>query len=284
MKLIHEDATKDGLEFLYRYIFGIWLFIVLLDPLADLAYLPPSAFLPTGFLLKIWPQPVQSFFLSIFFLAALKILMIIALVCVIFNKRRFPMSILVCLLLTMYQGLIRSFGHVNHPELMLLLTTYVLTVFAAPGALTAEKHRPFTVNPYAIPFITILFIYSLTYVFAGIHRLVHGGTDIFTTDTITYWIIENGKRSRGFMWHLEDLALQWSWLHHLIQGGFIAVTVFEVLAPFYLISKTFRYAFVCVMLPFHFVVWIFMGIFFWQNIILYVLFFDPISKLTFRKK
>ena len=68
--------------------------------------------------------------------------------------------------------------------------------------------------------------------------------------------------------------LQQRTLNVLLNMGFPIVTVFEVLAPLCLVSRTFRAAFLVVMVPFHLFSWIFMEVFFWKNLALYVLCVD----------
>ena len=55
MKLLHEDATREVLEAVRVWIFGIWLVKVVLDPLPVISELPVIIFNPAGFLLKFLP-------------------------------------------------------------------------------------------------------------------------------------------------------------------------------------------------------------------------------------
>ena len=77
MKLIHEAVTVTGLKRLRRYVFGIWFFIVLLDPLTVIHNLPVSAFKPAGLLLRALPDSVEPWLLTETFLHSLRFAMLL---------------------------------------------------------------------------------------------------------------------------------------------------------------------------------------------------------------
>jgi hypothetical protein len=67
-----------------------------------------------------------------------------------------------------------------------------------------------------------------------------------------------------------------------VQLGFGVVTFFELLSPVCLLPRTFRWAWMGVMLPFHFLSLLLLNIFFWQNILLILFFMTDIDRLIDR--
>jgi len=59
--------------------------------------------------------------------------------------------------------------------------------------------------------------------------------------------------------------------------GFVVVTLFEFLTPLCLLSRKFRYVWLIIIIPFHFLTWLLMNIFFWQNLLLMLVLFVDIS-------
>ena len=74
--LLHAKASPEALEFLYFWIFGLWLFILVSDPLPDLACMPKEVFNPTGFLLRGSPEQLQNIILTRSFLEVFRWTMI----------------------------------------------------------------------------------------------------------------------------------------------------------------------------------------------------------------
>lgn len=272
IKILHQNAPEWAYRFFVFWVFGIWFFYSLFDPVTSLAYLPQSLYVPTGFLLKFLPPAIYYWPISFYFLLALKVLLLFSLASVILGFYKKWMALLACVLLTVFEGLVRSFGHINHPELALVLMVFVLTIFFFFE--DSLDDRTMAISKYGIPLMMALFVVCFTYCFTGIHRLVARGLDIYMTNTMSFWVMEEGKRSRLFNWHLENLMLTSSFIHTMMTIGFPLVTFCEVASVFCLVSRRFRYIWLLIMVPFHLMVWIFMGIFFWANLALYVLFFD----------
>jgi hypothetical protein len=272
MKVLHQDASQKVYQFICWWVFGIWFGFVLFDPLTSLAQYPRSIYFPTGFLLKFLPQSIYYLPVSYPFLLFLKISMLLTLAAVLLGFCKKWAALCACVLLTIFEGIVRSFGHINHPELLMLFSVFVLTIFFFfEDSIDASK---ISISKYGIPLIAILFIICFSYAFAGIHRLVICGLDIYRTNTITFWVIDDGKRSRLLNWNLEDLMLTNSLVNTMMKDGFPLVTFFEITAPFCMVSRRFRYLWLFMMIPFHIMVWVFMGIFFWANFALYILFFN----------
>jgi hypothetical protein len=280
MKILHQDASEGAYKFFCVWIFGLWFGYILFDPLMSLALYPKSLYFPAGFLLKFLPPSIYYLPISYPFLFFLKMSMLLSIAAVLLGCWKKWSGVFACLLLTVYQGIVRSFGHINHPELLLLFSAYVLTIFfffedsISPFPNPPHKGEGIHVSKYGIPLIAVLFFVCFSYSFAGIHRMVARGIDIYNTNTIIYWIITEGKRSRLVNWHMEDLMLTNAVASTMMKMGFPIITFFEITAPICMISRRFRYLWLLMMVPFHLMVWVFMGIMFWANLALYILFFN----------
>jgi len=276
IQLLHQGASKQAYHFLLRWVFGLWLAIMIYDPITELALYPTIGYTPTGFLLKMFPDSLNHLPLSYPFLLGVKIIIILSCLAILLNRFKRLAGVLLCILLSMYQGILRSFGHINHPELMLLHCVFIFTIFfffeeslEKIGHLDPAKQ----ITVYSIPFIVILIFFSFTYVFAGIHRIVFG-FDAFFNDSLIYWIVENSRRSRLINWDMDWLILQYPIVEYVSKAGLALVTVFEILTPFCLLSKWIRYLWLLVIIPFHIFVWLTMGIMFWENLTLFIIFIN----------
>ncbi len=277
MKLLHEDASPEVVDVLRVWIFGIWFFKVLIDPFVELSELSPVTFNPAGFLLKFLPDSLKHSLLSELFLYGLKIALILSLACVIFKIFMKPASVLACVLLTLYQGIIRGFGEINHAEIVLLYAAYFFTLFPIADEMVEKKYQAKTnteINLNSIPCVSTLAFLCFTYTFVGIQRIVRGGWNLFYSDSLTYWILDNSLRPSESFTPFGHLLLEYPLLARLLNVGLSVGTFFEILAPLCLLSSWFRYVFLIVMIPFHIIILFFMGINFWEQVVLYVLLFN----------
>lgn len=203
--------------------------------------------------------------------------LILLLACVIFKIFMKPASVLACVLLTLYQGVIRGFGVVNHAEIALLYAAYFFTLFPIADEMVEKRYRVKTdteINLNSIPCVSTLGILCFTYTFVGMQRIVRGGWNLFHSDSLTYWILDNSLRPSESFTPFGHLLLQYPLLERLLNVGLSVGTFFEILAPLCLLSSWFRYVFLLVMVPFHIVILFFMGINFWEQVVLYVLLFN----------
>ncbi|MCA9401524.1 MAG: hypothetical protein KC713_07840 [Candidatus Omnitrophica bacterium] len=278
MKLLHQDATPEGLQFLHVFIFGLWLFIVLLDPLVDLSMLPKDVWIPTGFFTKGLPEAVIDVFFTKTFLWTFKVFLILMLGMAIVKKYLRVSALMASLGLTFYQSFIRGFSTLNHAELNLLYAAYILTAFylfvpsrkvRADAGVSAGN-----INYHSIPFITIFLTMCITYALTGAHRIVNGGWEIYLHRTLEFHIVDSSQTARMVNWDLDHWILTIPLLRRLLNISFPIVTVMEFLAPISLISHAFRRFFFCFILLFHALTWFTMEIIFVEQVAMLILFLD----------
>jgi predicted DCC family thiol-disulfide oxidoreductase YuxK len=277
MKLLHQDATPETLNVVTVWVFGLWLLRLAPDPVRLLSFLPLSVYEPVGFL-KIIPISMRPLLISPLFLYGLKIVMLLSLVLTVLNIFRKPAAVCACIFITVYEGILRGFGgHISHTDLILLYAAYFLALFPFADAMVKRNQgEPVdtTLNLYGIPLVAILTTICFTYTFVGVYRIVHGGIETFASGSIIFWALRNSYQVVDPAWGFGRSLLEYPIFSKMLNWGFPVITLFEVLAPVCLLSKRFRYVFLAVMIPFHFLSWFFMEVFFWANLLLFILFFD----------
>jgi hypothetical protein len=273
LELIHEQAGPRLLRLARGGIVGLWMFKLLLDPLWRLAGLPRELFKPTG-VLRLFAPGLVDWQLSATGLTMLWAGTLVFLTLSFFFTRP-PLALsAAAFLLTVYSSLIRSYGPAVHTDIPLLLAVYALVAFAwadllAPARTEAERRAR-----ASYPLIAILAMLTLSYCLVGINRMATGSIHVFTGSTMEVFAIDASLRGYYFNtnvgWHLP----QWPVAAFMLWSGFPVVTLFEILAPLCLAWPRFRWIFIPFMLSFHLLSLVFMNIFFFDDMLLYLLLVD----------
>ena len=276
IELIHEQAGPGLLRLARLGIFALWILKLLLDPLWRLAEMPREMFQPVG-LLNLFPKDAQTGLLQdsnllVFWLSIQAIL-----IGCLFLQRPLGfafLSTVAAFFLTLYSSLIRSFGPAVHTDIVLLLAVYALAAFAWADwiALAFGGKKSATSSSY--PLVTIVAMLCLSYCLVGLNRTVAGGISVFTSDTMEIWCIDAGLRGYYFNtnigWHIPE----WPAVVFLLRGGLPFITLFEITAPLCLAVPHYRWIFIPVMFSFHLMSLVFMNIFFFDDMLLYLLLID----------
>ena len=226
-------------------------------------------------LLRLIPQSAIPIMLDPAVLQGIKLTLILSLILALAGPLRRSASVLACLLLIFYQGLVRGLTYTQHAELSLLYAALILTLFSLADAV--NQRRGLSVKPgvnlHAVPIQTLMILMCLSYSFIGLFRLGAGGMELLTSDTLKYWIVKNSiYPNSDTSFRIGLLTLDYPGIPTLLNGGFILTTVFEVLAPLCLVYTAFRRVWLVVMLGFHANVLLLMNISFWENCLLYLVF------------
>lgn len=274
IELIHAEAGPRLLRLARLGVFGLWILKLLLDPLWRLADLPPELIVPTGPLSLLSTHQLHALFTPAGLSGFLLITFCVLILCLI--KRAFLVSsTLAAILLTFYASIMRSFGPAVHTDIVLLLAVYVFAGFSWADAMQAKGNRARKMASWAAyPLVTLVALLCLSYFLVGINRLFSGGLQIFTGDTMEVWAIDASLRAYYFNtnigWHLPE----WPFLALMLKLGLPAVTLFEIAAPLCLVSSHFRWIFIPFMLSFHLLSLVFMNIFFFDDMLVYLLLVD----------
>jgi hypothetical protein len=272
LTLIHEQAGPRLLALARLGIFALWVVKLLLDPLWRLAEMPPEMMHPVGVLNWLSPTMLGALFSGPGLAHFWDCTLVVVLCCLprtrwlVGTALRYTFAAIV---LTVYSSIIRSFGPAVHTDIVLLLGTYALAGFA-----WADVVAPRAPGRYSYPLITIILLLTMGYCFVGLNRMISGGIDVFTTSTMTAWAVDASLRGYYFNtdvgWHLP----QWPLVNFMVWSGLPFITLFEILAPLTLASPYFRRVFIPVMVSFHALSLVFMNIFFFDDMLLYLLLID----------
>jgi hypothetical protein len=279
--MLHEKVSPQTLGFARIAVYGIWFWHVANDPLHTVTEVPLAYFSPIG-VLRLVPESVWPLFYTAEFLLVLKLVMLTCLALLVLGVWPFRcLAIFTCILLTFYQGLIRGFGYINHSELPMLYTAYVLAVFPSAHALSLGGSKVADAPPvmYKAPMTAVALLLCLTYTFIGARRLVAGGLAIFINETIVHMValrtFERGASGPGY----GRLVLTYPWLAFILQIGFPVVTGFELLSLLCLFYRRFRRTWIVVMFAFHLMTGLFMQIWFTTNFLLILVCLTDIDRL-----
>jgi hypothetical protein len=284
IELIHEQAGPRLLRLARLGIFALWIAKLLLDPLWRLAEMPREMLHPAGILNLLPPNLLDQMFTANG-LAALWACTLLVLVLGLTNYG-FPLvSTIAAFCLTLYSSVIRSFGPAVHTDIVLLLAVYALAGFAwadfiqakfgnknAPTGAATVIDRRYNCSSY--PLITIVAMLTLSYCLVGLNRTVAGGISVFTGDTMEAWAVDASLRGYYFNtnigWHIPE----WPAVAFMLTSGLPVITLFEITAPLCLAWPHYRWVFIPVMLSFHLLSLVFMNIFFFDDMLVYLLLID----------
>jgi hypothetical protein len=273
IELLHEHAGPRLLRLTRLGVFALWIFKLLLDPLWRLAEMPREMLIPVGVLALLPANALNALLtpqgLTTFWALAL-VVSVLAL-----TNRAFPfIATVAAILLTAYSSLIRSFGPAVHTDIVLLLAVYALAGFAWADQLASRSSGKRSGAWSSAPLITIVAMLCLAYTLVGLSRTIGGGIGVFTGDTMEAWTIDASLRGYYFNtdigWHIPD----WPWVVFALRSGLPVITFFETTAPLCLAWPHYRWIFIPVMLSFHALSLVFMNIFFFDDMLLYLLLVD----------
>jgi hypothetical protein len=278
--LLFKQTTARELGILRAVVFSIWFVIIIFTPFHKYYLLPIDIFEPLGIYRLIFQGPdhfITQFILSKTFLLFLKTLLPLCILLCILGIRPFNViAIPTVLCLFLIDGMVKGFtGFVNHAELGGLYIALILSLSKSADGFSIHNTKSYKnqTNDCSIPILLSAFTLCMAYSFVGVHRFIHGGLEQFYNETINIYLITNSLNYSKFTFTLGLYITESKILLSLIKSGFFLVTILEMLSPFILISKYFRYFWLSVMIPFHLLSLITMNILFWENLILITLLF-----------
>jgi len=278
-----ESQARVGaqtLGFVRAWVFGIWLCKVATAPFFLLAELPVSIFEPPVFM-RMAPTEAWTWLLRPDVLTGFQILLCTCVALTALGLRPYrPIAATTSILLTFHQGLIRSFGHINHPEIPLLLATYVLAMFSAADGFTWRTRRQ-ALQPsslYVAPILLIAALLLLTYTAAAAYRMAHHGLATLAGEPLMWTIAQHSLA--------DEHSLIVIFIHHhsivaqLLRCSVPIVTVFEWTAPLALVSRRFRWLWLGFVFMFHIVTWLVIDVFFWESLLLAIVILPALDRVT----
>jgi hypothetical protein len=255
MTPLHYNANRPAAAFARVVIFGMWAVLAAVTPLGDLAELPWELTLPTG-IVALLPPSWQSALWTTGALAAVRWTVVGAGALCVFSPRAVPLAgPIVCLAATLFQSLVRSYGHVNHGEIAALLSLYVVTVFSwlnSGKRIAAWQSQGF--NPYTGPLVGIVLTICMTYTLIGFQRagleVLHaakGANDerVFFTHAMAAHCVARSFGEGSYEWArgMGAIVGKSRWIEFFLNAGYVLVTIIECTSLLAFTSKWYRIMF-----------------------------------------
>jgi hypothetical protein len=279
--VLNERVSPQLLGAVRIAVFGLWLANVSLVHLEDLAGLPRELLSRYGVLWLI-PPPVWSWMWSAPFLLGSKVALVAGLCWLILGLPRYQaVAIVTCVLITLFDGMEKSLGHINHSKFVMLYAAWVLAAFPSADGLSLSPRRGAPAPPvmYAAPVIAISLLILVPYSMIGAFRLGRSGPGIFFGDAIKNWFLKRCYEASVPGFRFGIVVAENAALLAMTKVGFTVIGLLELLSPLCLVSRWFRWLWIPAMIGFHFLSLVTMNIFFWQNSILILLVMTDCNRL-----
>lgn len=271
--MLNERVSPQTAGVVRVVVFGFWLLNVALVHLEDLAALPLEVLERHGVLWLI-PDAVWAGIWTPGFLRVFRVLLLGSLAWLVLGLPRYrAVAIAACVALTLFDGMEKSLGHINHSKFAMLYSAYLLAMFPCTDAVSLSR-RPRRLAAdvqYVAPVMAIAVLILLVYGFVGAYRIDRSGLEVFTSDAMKNWFLkrsyeQSSTNLRYGIWLAERPDLMF-----VFNAGFAWVGLLELLSPLCLLWRWFRWTWIASMLPFHVLSLLTMNIFFWPNALLILL-------------
>ncbi|HEU0253257.1 MAG TPA: HTTM domain-containing protein [Pyrinomonadaceae bacterium] len=257
-------------------VHGTFLISVLFTSFSALGSLPVTILRPTG-AMKFVPW---SFYDGLLTPSGMLIFQIALVVSLLFSAAGFLTSIstkISFLLVLFYQGLLRSFGHFNHDE---MLPIYYLAVLAftpcgddfSLDRLLRKRRGDRPLFAYAYPILLMQLLMAWVYFSSALIKLRVAGLNYLSQDNLPVLAIYHSLDN------LHDTAFKWAfWLPEVrayLPYAVGLVLVWELLFPLAIFWRRWRWWVLGFGVLFHLATLFLMNIFFPHQLAMYLIFAD----------
>jgi len=281
--VIHHQVAPRTLGAARVLVFGMWLVNVWSVHLEDYVALPRELISRYG-VLHLIPPGIWDALWNPVFLVSFRVALMALLLWILLGLGRYPIvAIAACVALTLFDGMAKSLGHINHSKFGILFAAWILAAFPANDgfALRPRKGPPAPPVEYQAPMLAVAVVIFLTYGVMGAYR-IGSGVGVFTSDALGKWFLHKAFEANATGFTLGPWIVAHAPFYLLARIGFAAVTACEILAPLCLVSDRFRWLWIGVMGSFHVLSLFTLNIFFWENLAL-ILFFATDSNRLFSR-
>ena len=271
--MLHQHGTPRMLGAARILVYTLWLINVIILPLEDLAAMPLEIQRQMG-IMRHLPDAAWAAIHSFEALVALRVVVAAGLVWLVIGLPRYrSVAIATCILLTLFDGIVKGYGYVTHSKFVLLYAAWILAFFPATDALALPRRpEPQATPRHALPLVVIALLLFTSYFFVGALRIDRSGVAILFSDTLRTNLLvrslePNPTGFGGGLLIASHAPLMW-----MANIGFAAVGIAELLSPLCLAQRWVRRGWLAVIVPFHVAVLLTMNIAFWENVALLALF------------
>jgi hypothetical protein len=179
-------------------------------------------------------------------------------------------------LFTLYQGVLRSFGHFNHDECVTIYCLFVLACTPCGDGFSLDallrKSKPLPSFVYAYPILLMQMILAWAYCTSGILKLRISGLRYFDSDNLPTLAIQH---SLDNLHDTHFTVAFWLPLIRPILPYVVAATVaWEILFPLVIVIPRLKWPFLAIGVMFHILTMLTMNIIFVSQLAMYVVFVD----------
>lgn len=278
--MLHAKSSPEALGFARIVVYALCLAVVALNPIEAVGDFPSGWFEPAG-LFRFLPGDLQALLLQGEVLHGLRWATMGLCVLLILGVRPFlPLALACAVGMLLFDGVIKGFGgFINHAQMGLLYAAWVLPFFPAADGFSVfgppRAKRPAVLH--AAPMALIGLCLATVYMLLGIRRFAHGGFEIFTGDAILNYLAVSSLNYSAYGFEYGLLPLTHPWLAIGAKAGYFAFTLAEISAPLTLFHARFRLLWLPVILSLHVGTLFLMNIFFWEQMILVLVFMTPLA-------
>lgn len=256
------------------FVHGLFLFDTIFQSYSALGSLPPTILRPTG-VLKFLPWSFYDALQTQGGMLTLKTLMLVSL---LLSTAGFltPFSTKTSLLLVaFYQGLLRSFGHFNHDEMIAVYFLVVLAFTPCGDAFSVDSWRGRTKKDrpafaYAYPILLMQLLLAWVYFSSALIKLRVAGWKYLSPDNLPALAIFHSLDN------LHDTAFRGAfWLPQVreyLPYAVAFVLIWELLFPLAIFFRRLRWVILPIGVVFHVSTVFLMNIAFWHQLVMYVVF------------
>lgn len=272
-QLVQANALNLGI--VRALVSGTFLISVVLTSLSSLGYLPVTLLRPIG-LMKVIPWWFYDRLVTPEGMTALKWLMVISLVLSTLGFLTTVTTKTSVLLVVFYQGLVRSFGHFNHDEMIAVLFLFILAfspcgdAFSIDSKLGRKNREPGF--RYGYPILLMMILMAWVYFSSALIKIRVAGLSYLSPDNLpALGIYHSLDNLHGSHFKLAFLLPQ---IRRFLPVVLAIVLLWELLFPLAAVWKRSRIWILGFGLLFHLATLSFMNIFFPHQLAMYCVFVD----------
>lgn len=181
---------------------------------------------------------------------------------------------------TWFHGLARGYGgHVNHQEIIVLHALFFLFPsisfrgFSLNSVIQGSASISSGVDDKQARLLLqiLTFWVLLTYFYIGVARIATSDIRVYFTNTMLRYVVHHCHKWNWWDISLAKDVLDHVWLARFFMVSFFFATILELSALLALFVRRFTLVLVFSLIAFHVSIWVFMNIFFWQNLCLLLL-------------
>jgi len=256
-------------------VHGTFLISTLFTSFSALGSLPPTILRPTG-VMKFLPWSFYDQLQTPTGMLILQTLMVLSLVLSTIGFGTVISTKTSLVLVVFYQGLLRSFGHFNHDEMIAVYFMVVLAFTPCGDAFSVDswrkttKERPAFV--YAYPILLMQFLLAWAYLSSALIKLRVAGMKYLSADNLPALAIFHSLDN------LHDtsfkIAFMLPQIKQYLPFAVAFVLIWELLFPLAIFFQRIRWWILGIGVVFHIATLLMMNIFFPHQLAMYLVFID----------